>query len=183
MIRPHPYLRNLAITVIAIGLVLQFALWRQTAKAQGLITITPISQEITAAPGQSGIAVNLTIANNSPIARTISFNQSNQAAGVTIVFPSSSIFLNPGGSQGISLIVNYASTLATGSTIGSATISASSSDTPSTSATAQLIFKTSGPAPTSTPQPTATVGPSPTPLPACLNGVDTTGAGGDRDSA
>src|SRR5690242_16410909 len=144
------HLRNLAITALVIAVVLQFALWKDPVAAQAQLTLNPPNTPVSGAPGQTGIPATLTVTNNSAIPRTVTFSQTNNTAGVTVVILSSSILLSPGSAAPVSLLVNYASTVPTGSTLGTAIITASSSDTPSASASAQLTFTTTGASPTPT---------------------------------
>jgi hypothetical protein len=188
VIPSRPHLRNLAITVLAIGLVLQFALWKESARAQALLTWDPTAATVTQAPGTANFAVTFTLTNNSTITRNITIS-SSAPSGVTLILSNGSVQLSANSNATITLFVTYASTVPPGTVLGAGSLVANSSDTPSTSTTAPLTFVTTGTAPTqtptttTTPTPTATVGPSPTPLPACLNGVDNTGTGRDKGSA
>jgi hypothetical protein len=189
VIRSRPHLRNLVITIFVIAMVLQFALWKESARAQVLLAWNPNTATVTQAPGTTNFPVTFTLTNNSPITRNITISVSTTASGVTVVVSQGSVTLSAASSATITVFVTYASTVPPGSTLGVGQLTATSSDTPSTNSTAPLTFATTGAAPTNTPtttttpSPTATTGPSPTPLPACLNGVDNSGAGTTKGSA
>src|SRR4051812_47445754 len=175
VIRSRPHLRNLVISAFAIGLALQFALWKEPARAQSLLVWNPNTATITQAPGTTNFPVTFTLTNNSAIPRNIAITASTSATGVTVIVSQGSVTLGVNSSATITVFVTYASTVPPGSTLGGGQLTATSNDSPPTNSTAPLTFVTTGTAPTNTstttttPSPTATVGPSPTPLPACLN--------------
>ncbi len=188
MIRSRPHLRNLVITVLAIGLVLQFAIWKESARAQALLAWNPNTATVTQPVGTTNFPVTFTLTNNSPIIRNISITTS-APTGVTLLLSNGSVQLSALSSTTITVFVTYASNVTPGTVLGAGSLVANSTDTPATSATAPITFVTTGASPTPTPtttitpSPTATIGPSPTPLPACLNGVDNSGAGTTKGSA
>ncbi len=186
VIRSRPHLRNLAITVLAIGLVLQFALWKEPARAQTLLSWNPSQTTVTQPAGTTNFPVPFTLTNNSLITRNISIT-SSAPTGVTLLLSNGSVQLSAGSSTTITVFVTYASNVTPGTVLGAGSLVANSSDTPSTSATAPITFVTTGASPTpsptttNTPVPTATVGPSPTPGPPCPEGAKD--PGGDQRNA
>src|SRR4051794_4554953 len=108
VIRSHPHLRNLAITIFVIAIVLQFALWKDSARAQTpSLTWNPTTLTVTQAAGTTNFPVTLTLTNNSLIPRNITFT-SSAPSGVTLLLSNSSTTLSANSSTSITVYVTYA---------------------------------------------------------------------------
>jgi hypothetical protein len=169
--RPRPHLRNLAISALAIALVLAFTNVRVPAPtfAQGLATLTPTTRSQSGNPGTT-VTFDFTVTNNQTFQDTfaIDYSAPTLASGyVVIVTPSQSVVVNGNGGQAnISIIVTIPSNRPAETNNIIVTADAGGSVT----ASAIAILTVTGPTttPTNTPTtPTATTGPTETPGPTC----------------
>jgi hypothetical protein len=100
--RSRSHLRNLALAVLTIALVLAFATTGRTINAQqgGLVTLTPFVNPQTGTPGGT-VTFTFTLTNNQAAQDTfvISTSSPTLPSGYQVLIPSSSVVVNGAGGQ------------------------------------------------------------------------------------
>lgn len=140
-------------------------------------SFSPTNQTVDRQTGQSAL-VTLTLTNNSSTTRTfrLTSTPTPPSPGVSISFPAgSTVTVNANSNVSVLVLVSVSATATIGQNLGPATITALTNDSvnPALTATSLIFFNVTQSSPTSTT----------TPIPACINGRDTTGAGTDAGSA
>lgn len=196
-------IRNLIVTLGAIGAILLMSIWQPTMSGVGTVlaagpqapmaqttnfTWSPTSSSVTT---QQGTTINVStfrLTNNTGGSASFAISLSNVPAGWTVnIAPSSAVTLADGVSQAFTfqIIIPASTTPAQYNLTVNATRTDITGLNPSVAFLTVTVTlpPTNTPTPTTTPTPSPTVGPTSTPTPVCVGSSEANDPGNDMASA